>query len=115
MNTLNYVGNHILYIWVFMILMAPIIIAAVVLRLLFNLFDLAGGIQLGLTLDVFLAFLWIAMACIVGHRAARNRVVKGMGYLEARERAWLDTRAELAYIPLIGRLFRKYPEDETGG
>jgi hypothetical protein len=30
-----------------------------------------------------------------------------MAFLEARERAWLDTKAEFAYIPLIGRLFRK--------
>ena len=107
MNTLNYVGNHLLYYWVFLILTAPIIIAAVIFRFLFKWLDLSGGIQVGLSLDIFLAFVWIVFAAYVGHRAARNRMVKGMGYLEARERAWLDTKAELAYIPLIGRLFRK--------
>jgi len=115
MHTLNYLGNHILYIWVFLILMAPLIIAAVVLRLLFDLVGIAGGSQAGQILAVFPAFLWVALAGFVGHRAARYRVVKGMGYLEARERAWLDTRAELAYIPLIGRLFRKTPGHRTGG
>jgi len=107
MNTLNYLGNPLLYHWVFLILMAPIIIAAVVFRLLFNWLDLTGGLAIGLSLDIFLAFVWIVFAGYVGHRAARNRVVKGMGYLEARERAWLDTKAELAFIPLVGRLFRK--------
>ncbi len=107
MNTLNYLGNHLLYHWVFLIFMVPILIAAVVFRLLFKWFDLTGGIQIGLTLDVFLAFVWVAFAGYVGHRAARNRVVKGMGYIEARERAWLDTKAELSFIPLFGRLFKK--------
>ena len=107
MNTLNYLGNHLLYHWVFLILMAPIIIAAVVFRLLFKWLDLTGGLAIGLSLDIFLAFVWIVFAGYVGHRAARNRVIKGMGYLEARERAWLDTKAELAFIPLVGRLFRK--------
>lgn len=115
MHSLNYLGNHILYIWVFLILMAPLVIAAVVVRLLFNLLGIAAGTQADQILAVFPAYLWVALAGLVGHRAARYRVVEGMGYLEARERAWLDTRAELAYLPLIGRFFRKYPDDETGG
>ncbi len=107
MNTLNYLGNHILYHWIFLILMAPIVIVAIIFRFVCESFDYAAGVQLSLRLGIFLAFLWIVLAGYVGHRAARNRVVKGMAFLEARERAWLDTKAELAYIPLIGRLFRK--------
>jgi hypothetical protein len=107
MNTLNYLGNHILYHWIFLILMAPIIILAIILRFLFESLDYAAGMQFALWFGLFLAFLWIVLSGYVGHRAARNRVKKGMGFLEARERAWLDTKAELAYIPVIGRLFRK--------
>ncbi len=106
MNTLNYLGNHILYHWVFLILMAPIVIAAIICRLFCETFEFASGNQAGLWLGAFLAFVWIIFAGYVGHRAARNRVVKGMGFIEARERAWLDTKAELAFIPLVGRLFR---------
>ena len=107
MNTLNYLGNHILYHWVFLILMAPIVIVALLLRFLLDSIGITAELQLGLFLSIFLTFVWIVFAGYVGHRAARNRVVKGMGYLEARERAWLDTRAELVYFPLVGRLFRK--------
>lgn len=107
MNTLNYLGNHILYHWVFLILMAPIVIVALLLRFLLDSIEITAELQLGLFLSIFLTFVWIVFAGYVGHRAARNRVVKGMGYLEARERAWLDTRAELVYFPLVGRLFRK--------
>jgi hypothetical protein len=107
MNTLNYLGNHILYHWVFLILMAPIVIVALLLRFLLDSIEITAEIQLGLFLSIFLTFVWIVFAGYVGHMAARNRVVKGMGYLEARERAWLDTRAELAFFPLVGRLFRK--------
>ena len=107
MNTLNYLGNHILYHWIFLILMAPILLVALMLRFLLDSIDFTSGIQLGLFLSIFLTFIWIVFSGYVGHMAARNRVVKGMGFLEARERAWLDTRAELAFIPLVGRLFRK--------
>ena len=107
MNTLNYLGNHILYHWVFLILMAPIVIVALLLRFLLDSIGITAELQLGLFLSIFLTFVWIVFAGYVGHRAARNRVVKGMGYLEARERAWLDTRAELVFFPLVGRLFRK--------
>ena len=107
MNTLNYLGNHILYHWVFLILMAPIVIMALLLRFLLDSIEFTAELQIGLFLSIFLTFVWIVFAGYVGHRAARNRVVKGMGYLEARERAWLDTRAELVFFPLVGRLFRK--------
>jgi hypothetical protein len=107
MNTLSYLVNHILYHWVFLILMAPILLVALMLRFLLDSIDFTAYIQLGLFLSIFLTFVWIVFSGYVGHRAAHNRVVKGMGYLEARERAWLDTRAELAYMPLVGRLFRK--------
>ena len=107
MNALSYLGNHVLYHWIFLILMAPIILVAIVCRFVCETFDFTTGLQLSLRLGIFLAFVWIALSGYVGHRAARNRVVRGMGFLEARERAWLDTKAELGYIPLIGRLFRK--------
>ena len=107
MNTLYYLGNHILYHWIFLILMSPIVIVAIIFRFVCETCDFETGLQISLRLGIFLAFLWIVLAGYVGHRAARNRVVKGMGFIEARERAWLDTKSELAYIPLLGRLFRK--------
>ncbi len=107
MNTLNFIGNHILYHWIFLILMTPIILVAIIFRFVCESYDYAAGVQFSFRLGVFLAFLWIVLSGYVGHRAARNRVIRGMDFLEARERAWLDTKAELGYIPLIGRLFRK--------
>ncbi|MEN8006329.1 MAG: hypothetical protein ABFS42_04905, partial [Candidatus Krumholzibacteriota bacterium] len=93
MNALSYLGNHILYHWIFLVLMAPIVIVAIILRFLFESFGPAGSVQVILRLDIFLAFVWIIFSGYVGHRAARNRVIKGMGFVEARERAWLDTKA----------------------
>ena len=80
MNTLNYLGNHIFCCWVFLILMAPIVIMALLLCFLLDSIEFTVELQIGLFLSIFLTFVWIVFAGYVGHRAARNWVVKGMGY-----------------------------------
>ncbi len=103
MNTLEYLINLVVYEFLLMLILSPILLAAIGIMEGIKLLELgaiAGVARVLLFLVVIVVLLGMPY---VAHKAAGNRVLANMSFMSALRSAWVDTRVELQFLPIIGQ------------
>jgi hypothetical protein len=86
---------------VIVIVLAPLLAGVLGMVALGVFFDSGVSVIVGkvLSVPVFLALLF-GIGCVVA-KAATNRVIRGLGFLESLQGAWAETRADLSRLSVV--------------